>query len=133
MVSFRSFLPSLHSHERRFIYHKYDCVRIIDLGDWSERETGHPIPLVCIAIRKDKPFISFKKDIEFIPRNSVQYAFDHAAASREFVKTHAQELDDEVIDEHIKLYINDLTLSLGDKGNRAVQTLEDMAKWKTIA
>ena len=44
----------------------------------------------------------------------------------------AQELDDEVIDEHIRLYVNDLTLSLVDKGNRAVQTLEDMAKWKKI-
>ena len=119
-------------HEGRFVYHNYDCLRIIDLGEWWEEETGLPIPLGCIAIRRDAPFISFKKDIESILRKSVQYAFDHPAASRGFVKTHAQELEDEVIDEHIRLYVNDLTLSLGDKGTRAVQILEDMAKWKEI-
>jgi 1,4-dihydroxy-6-naphthoate synthase len=43
--------------------------------------------------------------------------------SREFVKQHAQELEDDVIDKHISLFVNDFSLSLGDEGRRAMQAL----------
>jgi 1,4-dihydroxy-6-naphthoate synthase len=48
------------------------------------------------------------------------------------VKLHAQEMDDQVIDGHIDLYVNNFTLSLGDTGKEAVQALEEMARWKQI-
>jgi 1,4-dihydroxy-6-naphthoate synthase len=119
-------------HEGRFIFPEYGCVQIIDLGEWWESQTGLPIPLGCIAVRKDRPFIELKDEIESVLRNSVQYALQNKNASREFVKLHAQELDDQVIDGHIDLYVNNFTLSLGDKGRKAVQTLEEMARWKNI-
>jgi len=119
-------------HEGRFIYPKYGCVEIIDLGKWWEAETSLPIPLGCIAVRKDAPFIDYKNDIEYILKNSVKYAFNHRDASREFVKLHAQELDDQVIDGHIDLYVNHFTLSLGNTGAKAIQALEEMARWKKI-
>jgi 1,4-dihydroxy-6-naphthoate synthase len=96
------------------------------------RETGLPIPLGCIAVRKDRPTLSLKADIESVLRNSVQYAFENRAASRDFIKLHAQEMDDPVIDGHIDLYVNDFTLSLGDEGRKAIETLEEMAQWKGI-
>ena len=86
----------------------------------------------CIAVRKDPPFIDYKQDIESVIRNSVAYAFKNRDASREFVKLHAQEMDDQVIDGHIDLYVNNFTLSLGDKGKEAIQALEEMARWKQI-
>jgi 1,4-dihydroxy-6-naphthoate synthase len=119
-------------HEGRFIYHQYDCRKIVDLGEWWEEETGSPIPLGCIALRKDHPVIEYKKEIELLIRRSVEYAFKNRNTSREYVKFHAQELDDEVIDQHIDLYVNDFTISLGDKGAMAVRTLEEMAQWKKI-
>ena len=119
-------------HEGRFIYPEYGCVQIIDLGKWWEDETGLPIPLGCIAVRKDGPSIDLKNDIESILRNSVQYALKNKNASREFVKLHAQEMDEQVINGHIDLYVNNFTLSLGDKGRKAIQTLEEMARWKKI-
>lgn len=119
-------------HEGRFIYPEYDCVEIIDLGKWWEDETSLPIPLGCIAVRKDPPFIDYKQDIESVLRNSVAYAFKNRDASREFVKLHAQEMDDQVIDGHIDLYVNNFTLSLGDTGKEAIQALEEMARWKQI-
>ena len=119
-------------HEGRFIYPEYDCVEIIDLGKWWEAETDLPIPLGCIAIRKDHPTLSLKNDVESILRNSVQYALENRDASRDFVKLHAQELDDQVIDGHIDLYVNDFSISLGDTGRKAIEALEEMARWKKI-
>ena len=48
------------------------------------------------------------------------------------MKLHAQEMEDQVIDGHIDLYVNDFTLSLGDTGKEAIQALEEMARWKQI-
>ncbi len=119
-------------HEGRFIYPEYDCVEIVDLGKWWENETNLPIPLGCIAIRKEYDSMKFKDRIESVLKNSIQYAFDNRNASRKFVKCHAQELDDNVIDGHIDLYVNKFTLSLGDVGKKAIQTLEEMARRKNI-
>jgi len=119
-------------HEGRFIYPEYGCVEIIDLGRWWEDETGLPIPLGCIAVRKDRPAITFKNDIESVMRNSVEYAFENRGASREFVKSHAQELNDQVIDEHINLYVNHFTISLGDTGREAIRVLEETARLQKI-
>jgi 1,4-dihydroxy-6-naphthoate synthase len=119
-------------HEGRFIYPQHGCKRIVDLGAWWETETGSPIPLGCIAIRKDGSTISHKQAIETALRQSIQYARKHRDASRGFVKEHAQELDDPVIDGHIDLYVNNFTESLGREGRKAVETLEEMARCKNI-
>jgi 1,4-dihydroxy-6-naphthoate synthase len=117
-------------HEGRFIYPQYGCRQIIDLGEWWENETGLPIPLGCIAIKDDKA--DLKPVVESILKDSVIYALENRSASRDFVRHHAQEMDREVIDQHIDLYVNDYTISLGEKGTRAIQKLEEMARWKNI-
>ncbi len=141
MVSFEKILPGIESgrydagviiHEGRFVYQQYGCTRIVDLGEWWEMETGLPIPLGCIAIRRDPATLAFKQDVERIIRDSIQYAFDHPAASRQFVKKYAQEMDDEVINSHIALYVNDFSLSLGSQGGNAVKKLEEMARCRGI-
>jgi len=119
-------------HEGRFIYPDYDCIKVIDLGEWWKKETGLPIPLGCIAIRKDQKTIIHKEQVELLIKNSVIYAKKNRDASRPFVKKYAQEMDDKVIDGHIDLYVNDFTISLGIKGQRAIKTLEEMARWKKI-
>jgi len=119
-------------HEGRFVYKNYGCEKIIDLGEWWEHETGLPIPLGCIALRKDSDLIPIKKDIESIIKESVLYGFNNRSESEKYIKQHALELDDEVIDGHIDLYVNDFTLSLGSSGQKAVKTLEEMAQWKKI-
>ncbi len=119
-------------HEGRFIYPEYGCKKILDLGEWWESETGMPIPLGCITIRKDTATLSKKKHVESILKQSIQFAFKNRDVSRDYIKLHAQEMDDTVIDGHIDLYVNDFTLSLGEKGKKAIQTLEEMARWKKI-
>ncbi len=119
-------------HEGRFIYPDYNCIKIVDLGEWWEKETSLPIPLGCIAIKKDEKIYQHKSSIEKILRHSVEFALMNRDVSRAFVKEHAQELDDTVIDSHIDLYVNDYTVSLGDEGIKAIHKLEEMAQWKKI-
>jgi 1,4-dihydroxy-6-naphthoate synthase len=100
-------------HESRFTYPKYDLVKLIDLGEWWEKETGLPIPLGGILARRDlgKPVIV--KIDQFI-RQSIEYAFRHHGETRGYIKKNAQELDDDVIDQHIRLYVNDYSLDIGE-------------------
>jgi 1,4-dihydroxy-6-naphthoate synthase len=119
-------------HEGRFIYPAFNCVKMIDLGEWWEKETGLPIPLGCIAARMDEDTLPLHGKIEDILRRSIEFGFDNRDASRPFVQAHAQEMDDDVIDSHIDLYVNDFSLSLGQEGRKAVETLEEMARCRNI-
>lgn len=109
-------------HEGRFVYGKRNLVLVADLGKLWERETSLPLPLGAIVIRRDLPE-AMKRRFEYLLAESVRYATAHPVVSREFVRSHAQELDDEVIDKHIGLFVNDYTVSLGDEGRQAVERL----------
>ncbi|HYQ48222.1 MAG TPA: 1,4-dihydroxy-6-naphthoate synthase [Thermodesulfovibrionales bacterium] len=109
-------------HESRFTYQREGLIQVIDLGAWWEKETGLPIPLGCIIARRELGPVLVQKTDRLI-RNSLTYAFDHRDETREYIKNHAQELDDSVIDQHIQLYVNDYSLDIGEDGVRAVQEL----------
>ena len=109
-------------HEGRFVYGKRRLVLVADLGKLWERETSLPLPLGAIVIRRDLPEEA-KRRFERLLAESVRYAMRNPSVSREFVRSHAQELDDEVIDKHIGLFVNDYTVSLGDEGRLAVERL----------
>ena len=109
-------------HESRFTYQAHGLSKVVDLGDWWEAETGLPVPLAGICARADLDG-GLVSDVERAIRASVQYAFDHPEASRAYVRAHSQEMSDEVCDAHIKLYVNDLSLDVGDEGLRAIARL----------
>jgi 1,4-dihydroxy-6-naphthoate synthase len=109
-------------HESRFTYEEHGLVRVADLGEWWESETGLPVPLAVIGARADlDPEIV--EAAEAALRDSVEYAFAHPEASRAYVRAHSQELSDDVCDRHIALYVNEFSIDLGDEGMRAVQSL----------
>ncbi len=68
-----------------------------------------------------------KNEIESAIRRSVAFALENRDASREFIKEHAQEMADDVIDGHISLYVNEFTSSLGKAGEKAIQKLGEMS------
>ncbi len=117
-------------HEGRFVYPRYGCREIIDLGRWWEEETKLPIPLGCIALNKD--MADCRTLIEDSIRSSIRYAKNNPSASREYIRSHAQELDEQVIADHIALYVNEFSLSLGEKGRNALNHLEEMARCRKI-
>ncbi|MGV3517802.1 1,4-dihydroxy-6-naphthoate synthase [Luteitalea sp.] len=109
-------------HESRFTYADHGLVKVIDLGDWWEHETRLPVPLAGICARSDMDEAT-RASAERAIRASVQYAFDHPDASREYTRAHAQEMSDEVCAQHIALYVNAHSLDIGDEGMRAVARL----------
>ncbi len=114
-------------HEGRFVFEERGFQCLEDLGEWWERETGLPIPLGCIAVRKSLGEERIA-EIEQRLKSSIQSAFADPDSTSEYVKQHAQELDDEVIRKHIKTYVNDFTLDLGDEGRAAIDKLQKMAR-----
>ncbi len=109
-------------HESRFTYADHGLVKVVDLGEWWERETGLPVPLAGICARADLE-APLRTAAEEAIRASVQYAFDHPEASREYVRLHAQELSEDVCAQHIALYVNAHSLDVGDEGLRAMARL----------
>jgi 1,4-dihydroxy-6-naphthoate synthase len=109
-------------HESRFTYAEHGLHKAVDLGDWWQRETGLPVPLAGICARSDVD-AETAAVLERAIRASVQYAFDHPTASRNYVQAHAQEMSPEVQAQHIALYVNAHSLDVGDEGIRAIERL----------
>lgn len=118
-------------HENRFTYQEKGLVKLIDLGEYWESTTGHPIPLGGIVVNRRLP-VKIQKTVNRIMERSVRFAFDHPQDSNTFVREHAQEMADTVIRQHIDLYVNHFTERLGEKGKAAVQHLFATAQEKSI-
>jgi 1,4-dihydroxy-6-naphthoate synthase len=114
-------------HENRFTYQEMGLHCIQDLGEHWEKATGLPIPLGAIVAKRSLGFEQIR-ELERLMRESVQYAFDNREASRAFVQENAQEISPEVQEAHIQLYVNEYSLSLGEKGNAAVDLLLKMGR-----
>ena len=139
-MGFEGIMPSLQRgdldigviiHEGRFTYQDYGLNCLLDLGDWWESETGMPIPLGCIAARRDLP-VETAGRIEDQIRNSVIFGLGNRKEAAAYISRHAQEMAPEVIDSHIDLYVNDFTIQLGEEGERAVEILFEMARGKGL-
>lgn len=113
-------------HEGRFVYRERQLELVADLGQLWEQRTGLPLPLGGIAAKRNLPE-EVRRQFGALLRQSIEYAFRHPEASRSYIKEHAQELEDKVIDAHIALFVNEHSLSLGDEGRRAVETLTGLA------
>jgi len=109
-------------HENRFTYKQKGLEKVKDLGEFWEQKTTFPLPLGGIVVNRLLPF-KIQKKMERVLRKSVKYAFENRESSLEFVKHHAQEMERDVIDAHISLYVNSYSISLEEKGRKAVQLL----------
>jgi 1,4-dihydroxy-6-naphthoate synthase len=109
-------------HESRFTYGEHGLVAVADLGEWWEGETGLPVPLAGIFARSDlEP--ELVAETEAAIRASVEYAFAHPEVSRDYVRSLAHELSDEVCAAHIALYVNEHSVDVGDDGLAAIDRL----------
>jgi 1,4-dihydroxy-6-naphthoate synthase len=109
-------------HESRFTYGEHGLVSAADLGEWWEGETGLPVPLAGIFARSElEPGVV--EAAEAAVRASVEHAFAHPEASRDYVRSLSKEMSDEVCAAHIALYVNEHSLDIGDEGLVAIDRL----------
>ncbi len=118
-------------HENRFTYQLRGLHKVRDLGAAWESERGLPIPLGGITIKKEFPN-ELKHKVNQLIKKSVAYAFTNPEASEEFVKHNAQEMDASVRRQHIALYVNKYSFSLGEIGTDAIEELFLAAKNKKL-
>ena len=114
-------------HENRFTYAAKGLKKIIDLGEYWESETGAAIPLGGIVINRALPE-DVQQKVNRVMRRSVEYAFANRTVSLPFVRANAQEMSEDVMYQHIDLYVNDYSVDLGREGRRAVEALFERAR-----
>lgn len=106
-------------HEGRFVYPSLGLEMKADLGQWWEEKTSLPIPLGCIAVKREMD-LAIARDIQELIRQSIDHAFLHPAMAYDYIQTHAQELDETVIRQHIRLYVNEFSRDIGKAGEAAI-------------
>lgn len=109
-------------HEGRFTYKQYGLEILLDLGQWWEDQTGHPIPLGGIAIKRElgtRP----AREVGLAIRKSLLFAQENTDKIMPYILSHAQEMSLDVVNKHIALYVNEFSLELGDRGKSAVEAL----------
>ncbi len=109
-------------HEGRFVYQRRNLELVADLGALWEQQTALPLPLGAIVIRRDLGE-DVRCKVESLLSESIRFAFANPGSSRAYIKEHAQELEDDVIERHIDLFVNEFSISLGEEGRRAVERL----------
>lgn len=109
-------------HENRFTYQQRGLVKLLDLGEFWEKQTGVPIPLGGIVAKRTLP-LSLAQQVERLTRESVEFAFSNYPLITDYVKQHSQEMEESVMKQHIDLYVNNYSISLGEDGRAAVRTL----------
>ncbi len=109
-------------HENRFTYAQKGLQKLADLGELWESFTGYPIPLGgIVANRKLDSHIALL--VDSLIRQSVAYAFAHGHTISQYVKDHAQEMDESIMRQHIDLYVNDFSADIGKSGEAAIAAL----------
>lgn len=106
-------------HENRFTYQSKGLHKVIDLGDYWEQTTGNPIPLGGIVMKRNiDPALTAL--VDQLIHQSLEYAFAQYPMVTNYVRCHAQEMSEDVMRQHIDLYVNHHSLNLGDTGRQAV-------------
>jgi len=109
-------------HEGQLLFSQIGLHKVVDLGQWWQDQTGLPLPLGANAIRR-----SLGRDMGLqvarIIRESVAYALEHREPAVEYALQFARDMDPQLADKFIGMYVNNWTLDYGDEGRRAVREL----------
>lgn len=109
-------------HENRFTYAAKGLHKLIDLGDYWEKQLNCPIPLGGIVAKKTiGP--EMIRQVDALIKASIEYSWQQYPQLSGFITHHSQEMSEEVMRQHINLYVNDYSLALGSKGHAAVSQL----------
>ena len=136
VMSFEQILPAVARgqvaagviiHESRFTFADYGLIQLLDLGQWWEEETGQPIPLGGILARRSLG-VELIHQLDHAIGRSLDYAWAHPQQATSYIAAHAQEMDENVVRQHIALYVNDFSRDVGDVGILAIETLFDRAQ-----
>ncbi len=109
-------------HEGQLTYAHEGLHKIVDLGEWWYDETGLPLPLGANVIRRNLGPDKIRT-ITSLLKQSIQYSLDHRELGLEYAMTYARDMETDLADKFVGMYVNDYTLDYGESGRIAVQEL----------
>jgi 1,4-dihydroxy-6-naphthoate synthase len=109
-------------HENRFTYQEKGLRKIVDLGEEWEKLSHLPLPLGGIVIKRNLSN-TIKTEINKLLAESIRFALDKPLLSLPFIKNYAQNLDEAIIFQHIKLFVNEYSAQMGEEGKEAIRAL----------
>lgn len=107
-------------HEGQLTYAKSGFEKVIDLGEWWKRENDLPLPLGGNVIRKDIP-PEIRRDLLEIMSESIEYGLAHRDEAVAHSMPYARDMNEQLADKFIGMYVNDFTRDYGDKGRAAIR------------
>ena len=131
VVQFDQILPYLQEgnadagliiHEGQLTYSRAGLYKVVDLGEWWHEETGLPLPLGANAIRRDLGAEKIRRITSLI-RRSIQYSLEHREGGLAYAMNYAGDMETELADRFVGMYVNDYTLDYGEKGRAGVRAL----------
>jgi len=111
-------------HEGQLTYGGEGLSRVLDLGAWWKSETGLPLPLGGNAVRRDLGGEMMKRLTRLV-RDTVQHSLAHREQALEYAMGFARGMDPKVADRFVGMWVNDMTVEMGERGRRAVQAFLD--------
>ena len=111
-------------HEGQLTYGGQGLVKLLDLGQWWKQETGLPLPLGGNAVRRDLGQELVARLTRLV-RETVKHSLAHRAQALEYAMSFARGMDPGVADRFVGMWVNDMTVEMGERGRRAVQLFLD--------
>lgn len=109
-------------HEGQLTFDQMDLVKVVDLGQWWQEETGSPLPLGVNAVKRSLgPAVA--KELTILVRRSIEYAMDNPHEALEYAQKYAPDLDRDRLERFVKMYVNRLTVDAGPEGIKAIKEL----------
>ena len=109
-------------HEGQLTYGRAGLHKVVDLGEWWHEETGLPLPLGANAIRRDLGAEKIRRITSLI-KQSIQYSLEHREGGLAYAMNYARDMETELADRFVGMYVNDYTLDYGEKGRAGVREL----------
>jgi 5,8-dihydroxy-2-naphthoate synthase len=111
-------------HEGQLFYESIGLHKVLDLGEWWHEETGLPLPMGGNVIRRDLGAATMKEVSELL-RESIRYSLENRDDALQYAMQFARDMDIELADRFVAMWVNDLTLDYTERGRTAVQRLLD--------
>ena len=119
-------------HETQLSFEQEGVMKILDVGKWWHEQTnGLPVPL-GINVMSNKFNSQTIKQFDMYLQKSIKYALDHKDDALEYAMQYSRGKSRDLIEKFVLMYVNNVTVDMGESGEKSIRTLFDMAKQKNL-
>jgi len=119
-------------HETQLSYDQENLTKILDVGEWWDKKTGGlPVPLGINVIKNQLGKENIKKFDTFL-RNSIKYGMEHEQDAIDYAMEYSRGKSRQLIEKFVKMYVNDVTVDMGNPGEKSIRRLFELAAEKNL-